>query len=73
MSKESAGAAEPFSDKIPTFFRHGPITLPRFDRHPWWRRRWRRSRRIRANLRWLFSRRLTSAILIINVRWGLSG
>ena len=70
---------EPFSDEIPAFLeRHEPITRPqnnrafwnlKIDPPSWWRRVL--IRRIRANFRWLFNRRHTSATLIINVRWDL--
>ncbi|KKM01741.1 hypothetical protein LCGC14_1791430 [marine sediment metagenome] len=63
----------PAREPIPRCLRDGPITVPQFGRHPWWRRRWRRSRRIRANFRWLTFRHPKSATLVINVRWGLSG
>ena len=51
----------------------GPITVPQFGQHPWWRRRWRRFHRIRVNFRCLVFRHPKSATLVINVRFGLSG
>jgi len=60
-------------EPIPEFLTRPPVTLPQFGRHPWWRHRWRRSRRrIRADFRWLFFRHHTSVTLIINVRWPIS-